>query len=74
MQKWGLESIAEIALNARLGLLSDGENTADGNRLAELSRDFSENGFELEIMPSLWRYISTPLFKRQMGVLNEITE
>lgn len=74
IQKCALESISVIALNTRLGLLSGGVNAPDGNKISVLIRNLLENAYQLEIMPSLWRYFATPTFNRQMNLLNELTE
>lgn len=36
--------------------------------------EFFEQSVKLEFEPSLWRHISTPLFRKQMKTLDELTQ
>lgn len=67
MNKWSLESIALVALGSRMGCLED-NLTEDhpGNQLMQCSKAIIETAFELEFLPSVWKYISTPNFKKIM--------
>lgn len=67
MNKWSLESIALVALGSRMGCLQ--ENLPEdhpGRKLMQCGKDIIENAFELEFLPSVWKYISTPAFKKIM--------
>lgn len=72
INKWSLESIGYIALDTRLGLLTDGENTDDGLVVIQSTRKFFELHFELDILPSLWHYVKTPKFRKLMKVFDDL--
>lgn len=74
MCHWALESIAYIALDTRINILNDKNHSSDGHKLVRAVRDFFDLSFELEVKPSLWRYISTPAFKKQMAALDTMTK
>lgn len=71
LTKWALESIGVIALNRRLGVLTD--HNPQANALMQSVRDFFALMFELEVKPSLWRYVSTPMFKELMKTFDVMT-
>lgn len=65
MRKWSLESVALICFGARLGCLQD--NLTDDHparQLSQTAKDIMDLTFKLEFMPSPWRFISTPTFKK----------
>ncbi|XP_021188293.3 cytochrome P450 CYP12A2 [Helicoverpa armigera] len=67
MNKWSLESVAFVALGSRIGCLDDTQpEDHPGRQLMQCSKDIIENAFELEFLPSVWKYISTPAFKKIM--------
>lgn len=76
LNKWSLESIASIALDQRLHILSGikGDRDSKASQLIEAVDKFFELSFDLEISPSLWRYVSTPKYKRLMKVFDTMTE
>lgn len=41
--------------------------------LLQLIGEFFEQSVKLEFEPSLWRYFKTPMFKRQMKTLDDLT-
>ncbi|XP_026478439.1 cytochrome P450 12b1, mitochondrial-like [Ctenocephalides felis] len=61
VDRWSLESIARIAVDTRLGCLDD--------NLAEDS-----DAYEIEILPSFWRYINTPKYKEMMQIFDCFTD
>lgn len=69
--KWSLESVALVGLGARLGCLRD-DLTEDhpARKLMKAARDMIDLSFKLEFMPSPWKYISTPNFKKLMKVFD----
>lgn len=73
--KWGFESVAYIALNTRANIM---RNSTEGNerakKLITSVRDFFNQAYELDFLPSLWRMIPTPLFKKQMQTLDTLTK
>nr|ASO98054.1 cytochrome p450 CYP333A12 [Spodoptera exigua] len=63
--KWSLESVAYVALGSRLGCLGD-DVTKDhpGFTLLQCSKDIMDLAFKLEFLPSMWKYIATPAYKK----------
>ncbi|XP_026462560.1 cytochrome P450 12b1, mitochondrial-like isoform X1 [Ctenocephalides felis] len=75
MNKWSLESIARIAVDTRLGCFNpDAREHADGEKLINALQKFFVLGYEIEILPSFWKYIKTPKFNELMQVYDDITE
>lgn len=72
LNKWALESIGVIALDQRLGVLSENDPTA--KRLTKSVRDFFRLSYELEVLPSIWKYVSTPKFKQLMRTFDNMTK
>ncbi|KAG6443747.1 cytochrome P450 CYP12A2 [Manduca sexta] len=65
MTKFSLESIALVALGTRLGCLQD-SIPADhpAKKMMDSTKVIFEMSYKLEILPSPWRYISTPSYKK----------
>lgn len=75
MNKWALESIACIGLDQRLGLIGgDIGADSDAQKLIQAVHDFINLSFELEIMPSIWKYYKTDTFKKMMQTLHTMTK
>lgn len=76
LSKWSLESIASIALDQRLHVLETSKSDVNniGVRLIKSVDDFFVLSFQLEIQPSLWRYIATPKYKQIIKVFDNMTE
>lgn len=72
LNKWALESIAVIALNQRLGVLEEGN--AMGQALIFNIKEFLRLTYQLDILPSIWRYVKTPKFYQLMRVFDNITK
>lgn len=72
LNKWSLESIGCIALDRRLGVLGDG-NAEMSLEITTNIKDFLRLSYQLEIQPSLWRYVATPKFNQLMAVYDSIT-
>lgn len=72
MNKWALESIGVIALDQRLGVLD--ENHADAKLLIKSVKDFFQLSYELEVLPSLWKYVATPKFNELMSAFDNMTK
>ncbi|XP_059060232.1 cytochrome P450 CYP12A2-like isoform X2 [Achroia grisella] len=72
MNLWSLESIGVVALGDRLNCLDP--NLPEGSparKLIKVIHDFFTVSEALDFKPSLWRYISTPMFKRAMKVYED---
>lgn len=77
LNKWSLESIAAIALDQRLNVMKCSESDDSNSRprkLIEAIDVFFKLSYELEMQPSLWRYIETPKYKRLMKTFDTMTE
>lgn len=73
IQRWALESIGDIALDTRLGVLEK----RDGNKgdiLSKLVDDFFYLSYKLDGQPHIWRYIRTPSFYKMMRTLDGMTD
>ncbi|XP_055691191.1 uncharacterized protein LOC129794464 [Lutzomyia longipalpis] len=68
---WALESIANVMLNTRLGLLNEKPNENLG-LLMENVKDFFQLMFELDIQPSVWKYYKTAKFNRFVQIMDEL--
>ncbi|XP_037048515.1 probable cytochrome P450 12b2, mitochondrial [Bradysia coprophila] len=73
MNKWSLESIALIALEHRLGLLTK-EDDPENQKLINAVKDFFLLSYELDIQPSIWKYYKTPKFNRLMDAFDVMTD
>ncbi|KAJ6639074.1 putative cytochrome P450 12b2, mitochondrial, partial [Pseudolycoriella hygida] len=72
MNKWSLESIAVIALEQRLELITRDEDP-ENQKLINAVKDFFSLAFELDIQPSIWKYYRTPKFNRLMAAFDVMT-
>ncbi|XP_037032129.1 probable cytochrome P450 12b2, mitochondrial [Bradysia coprophila] len=72
LNKWSLESIALIALEHRLGLLSEVDNP-ENQKLINAVKDFFLLAYELDVQPSIWKYYKTPTFNRLMESFDVMT-
>lgn len=76
LNKWALESIASIALDQRLHIL-DGQQDDENSKATQLIKSvdgFFSLSYELEMLPSPWKYIATPKYKQLMKVFDNLTE
>ncbi|XP_026464272.1 cytochrome P450 CYP12A2-like [Ctenocephalides felis] len=74
LNKWSLESIARIALDTRLGCLQDDSRVdEDSKKMIQAVHDFFDLIFQLEILPSIWKYVKTPAYHRLMRALDTMT-
>ncbi|KAL1397369.1 hypothetical protein pipiens_009812 [Culex pipiens pipiens] len=72
LNRWALESIGVLALDTRLGALKK-DLSADTSIMVTYIREMFELTYQLDILPSIWKYYKTPAFKRQMTVFDELT-
>ena len=70
-QRYALESIGLVALDRRLNVLAPTEANRGTLLAASVDKMFNLV-YELDFLPSLWRYWTTPKFVRLMRVLDEI--
>ncbi|KAK3923649.1 putative cytochrome P450 [Frankliniella fusca] len=72
IHKWSLESIARVALDARLGCLDD-QPPADTQDLIDAVNTFFMNVGVLELKPPLWKVFPTPTWRAYIRALDDIT-
>lgn len=72
LNKWAVESVGVIALDQRLGVLV--ENNPEAKLVIRSVREFFQLTYELDVLPSVWKYVETPKFKRLMQVFDDITK
>lgn len=70
---WAFESISFVALNTRMGLLTD-EPDPNASRLAHHMGEFFNYSFKYDVQPSIWPYYKTPGFKKFLKTYDDITE
>ncbi|XP_043279339.1 cytochrome P450 CYP12A2-like [Venturia canescens] len=74
MHKWALESICAIALDHRMGCLSDDLSPdSDPQRMINAVHVMFDSFFVLEVKPSLWKYYKTRKLRRLFAALDSIT-
>ncbi|XP_052870668.1 cytochrome P450 CYP12A2-like [Anopheles cruzii] len=71
INRWALETMGVLVLDARLGVLSR-DQTPEVSKLITLTKDAVDLFFQLDIMPSMWRKIKTPGFYRLMRTLDQL--
>jgi len=74
IKRWTLESVSVVALDKQLGLLKDSKKESEALRLFHYLDEFFIVSADLEMKPSLWRYIKTPKLKRVLKALDGIQE
>ncbi|KAF4523554.1 hypothetical protein B566_EDAN012002 [Ephemera danica] len=75
MQKWALESIAMVTLDARIGCLqSNLPIDSEPYRLINAADQVFDLLFELEFRIPFWKLISTPKWRRFVKALDVFTE
>lgn len=70
---WAFESISFVALNTRMGLLTD-QPDPNAAQLAKHMSDFFDYSFKYDLQPSIWPYYKTRGFKKFLQTYDHITE
>ncbi|XP_016991518.1 probable cytochrome P450 12b2, mitochondrial [Drosophila rhopaloa] len=73
LKMWAFESISFVALNTRMGLLSD-QPDPNADRLAKHMGDFFNYSFKYDVQPSIWPFYKTPGFKNFLKTYDDIAE
>ncbi|KAH8261331.1 hypothetical protein KR044_007182 [Drosophila immigrans] len=68
------ESIAVVALDRELGLLRHAEQAPLAQKLFNNLQNFMQAFYDLTIMPSIYKYVPTPTYKRFSTAMDEIFE
>ncbi|XP_053951150.1 probable cytochrome P450 12e1, mitochondrial [Anastrepha ludens] len=74
LSRLALEGIAGIALNTRLGLIHKNRDSSESKTIMKSVRRFFVLSEELEIKPSIWKYVKTPKFYEMMRTLDTLTD
>lgn len=72
INRWTLESVSVVALDKQLGLLTKSEKSESVKLLFKSLDEFFTYGAVLEVQPSPWRYIQTPMLKKLMNAFDNI--
>ncbi|XP_037714155.1 probable cytochrome P450 12b2, mitochondrial [Drosophila subpulchrella] len=72
VKMWAFESISFVALNTRMGLLSD-QPDPNAALLAKHMGDFFNYSLRYDVQPSIWPYYKTPGFKKFLKTYDDIT-
>ncbi|KAH8413275.1 hypothetical protein KR009_009550 [Drosophila setifemur] len=65
------ESLALVAFDRRMGLISNNKDNEDAQVLFQTTRDIFQLSYKLDFQPSIWKMVSTPTYRRMISVLNE---
>lgn len=68
------ESIAVVALNRELGLIRSPERAPEAVKLFSNLQIFMQSFYELNIVPSMYKYVTTPTYRRFTRAMDEIFE
>lgn len=71
---WAFETVALVALNTRLGLMSREKSNAMALKLSESIAEFFSLCYYYEVIPPFWRYFETAGFKKLIKAYDSITE
>ncbi|KAH8296842.1 hypothetical protein KR054_011955 [Drosophila jambulina] len=66
------ESVATVALDKELGLLGRANQSAEAGKLFQNIEVVMDSFFELGVKPSLYKYISTPTYRKFSRAFDEI--
>lgn len=72
INSWTLESVSVVALDKQLGLLKDSLTDENAKLLFKSLDEFFTYAAVLEVQPSPWRYIQTPMLKKLMNAYDNI--
>ncbi|XP_017068645.1 probable cytochrome P450 12d1 proximal, mitochondrial [Drosophila eugracilis] len=65
------DSLGLVAFDRQMGLIRKNRDNADALQLFKLSKEVIRYVFKLDFQPSMWRYISTPAYRKMMKILDE---
>ncbi|EDV93818.1 GH18081 [Drosophila grimshawi] len=74
INRWTLESVSVVALDKRLGIMTTNRDNPQAKKLFNYLNQFFELSADLEMKPTIWRYIATPKFKKLIKTLDDIQE
>ncbi|XP_034483067.1 probable cytochrome P450 12c1, mitochondrial [Drosophila innubila] len=68
------ESVAVVALDRELGLIRNPEKSPKAQKLFNSLQNFMQTFYELTMMPSIYKYVSTPTYRRFSRAMDDIFE
>lgn len=76
VSKWAMETVSNIAFDTRLNVMGRkaGDPSTRATQFIEMVDRYFRLSYQLELKPSLWRYVATPDYKEAMKTLDAITE
>lgn len=72
INRWALETMGVLALDSRLGVLHMGQSE-EAEKIVGLVRSMFELTYQLDVLPSIWRYYKTSTFNKLMKVYDDLT-
>uniref|UniRef100_V5GP28 Cytochrome P450 CYP12A2 n=1 Tax=Anoplophora glabripennis TaxID=217634 RepID=V5GP28_ANOGL len=75
LYKWALESVGLVALDRHLGCLHlNAPKDSEPQQFISKVNDMFELMYQLDFLPPIWKFISTPALKRYVKILDYITD
>ncbi|XP_017041165.1 probable cytochrome P450 12a5, mitochondrial [Drosophila ficusphila] len=74
INRWTLESVSVVALDKQLGLLKDSGKNSEATKLFQYLDDFFLLSADLEMKPSIWRFIQTPQLKKALKTMDGLQD
>ncbi|XP_049534811.1 probable cytochrome P450 12a5, mitochondrial isoform X1 [Anopheles darlingi] len=73
INRWALETMGVLALDTRFGVLKT-DQTEEAKKILALVRNIFDLSYQLDILPSMWKYYKTPTFNNLMTTFDELTD
>uniref|UniRef100_A0A182PZ54 Uncharacterized protein n=1 Tax=Anopheles epiroticus TaxID=199890 RepID=A0A182PZ54_9DIPT len=73
ISRWALEMTGVLALDSRLGVMHS-KGSGEGHRIVDLVEEIFKLTYELDVLPSVWKYVKTPKFRKLMKLFDELTD
>ncbi|XP_037810881.1 probable cytochrome P450 12a5, mitochondrial [Lucilia sericata] len=71
---WTMDSVGLIALDTDLNMLDNSEAQPDAKIVIDNMEEFFQLLLELDMQPSMWKFIATPKFKKIIRILDLVNE
>ncbi|XP_050079175.1 cytochrome P450 CYP12A2-like [Anopheles maculipalpis] len=72
LNRWALETMGVLALDTRFGVLKS-DQSQEARQIIGLVRDIFELTYHLDVEMSVWKYFSTPSYRKLMRVFDDLT-
>lgn len=73
LNRWALETMGVLALDTRFGVL-DEQESEEARNIVKYTRELFELVYQLDVLPSIWKYYKTPTYNRLMTVFDKLSE